>query len=410
MITHAQKEKLKKVGKAAFIFLLCYNIYIFYKSNHRSLDIPSPVVKAANPVIRDMAEYIIQTGNTVAYNSVDLVARVEGYLNEINFTDGSIVKKGKLLFVIEPEPYLAKLNEAKASLDAQEAIHTYDKAEHERQKRMYRENATSLNNVEKWFAKSEQSAAEVAKARENLNIANINYGYTHVEAPFDGRIGRHLIDKDNLVGNGVATELANIEQLDPIYVYFNLNEIDLIPLRIAAHAKGIDENHIKKVPVSIELQGQSSYKFQGKLDFVNTSLDASTGTLEFRALLPNKDYALLPGLFVKVRMAISDPTPTLTIPDTAIQYDQIGAYVLTVNNEHLVEMKRVQLAGLEDGIRGIKSGLTKTDLVIVDGLQNATPGGAVTPEIVSLAKASPLTKKAPEKTPQKATPVSEKKA
>ncbi len=401
MTTHAQKEKLKKIAKAAFVFLLCYNVYIFYKSKHHDLDIPPPIVKAANPVTRNMAEYITQTGNTVAYNSVDLVARVEGYLNEINFNDGSIVKKGALLFVIEPEPYLAKLNEAKASLAAQEAIHTYDKSEHERQKRMYRENATSLNNVEKWFAKSEQSGAEVAKARENLIVATINYGYTHVEAPFDGRIGRHLIDKNNLVGNGVATELANIEQLDPIYVYFNLNEIDLIPLRIAAHAKGIDENHVKQVPVQIELQGQPGHKFEGKLDFVNTALDASTGTLEFRALFPNKDYALLPGLFVKVRMAIGDPVPTLTIPDTAVQYDQIGAYVLIVNQARQVELRRITLAGLEDGIRGVKSGLQKNDLVIIDGLQNATPGGLVNPEVVSLApqptKKTPLEKPVLEK-------------
>ena len=401
MMIHVQKEKLRKAGKIAVVFLLCYNVYIFYKSNHQSFAIPPPPVKIAHPTMRPMVKYITQTGNTVAYNSVDLVARVEGYLKEINFSDGSIVKKDQLLFVIEPEPYLAKLNEAKSTLDAQLAIHTYDQSEYERQKRMYRDHATSLNNVEKWFAKSEQSAAQVAEARENLIIANINYGYTQVKAPFNGRIGRHLVDKNNLVGNGTATELANIEQLDPIYVYFNLNEIDLIPLRKLAHEKGISENNVKNVPVSVELQGQTDYKFQGKLDFINTSLDASTGTLEFRALLPNKDYTLLPGLFVKVRMPISDPTPTLTIPDETIQYDQIGPYVLTVNSNHVVEMKRVQLGSVEDGIRGVTSGLTKDDFVVIAGLQNATPGGKVNPEMIQLDTATPQADTAPKSPAEK---------
>jgi RND family efflux transporter MFP subunit len=375
-----KKNKLKALAQIGLALLLLSNLYTYYKSKHHALDIPIPNVIIKNPQLIDMAVYITQTGNTVAYNSVDLVARVEGYLNEINFIDGTYVKKGTTLFVIEPEPYLAKLNEAKASLAAQKAIYEYDKSEYARQKRMYSQNATSLNNVEKWLAKSQESIAEVEEAKENVIMASINYSYTHVEAPFDGRIGRHLIDKGNLVGNSTATNLATIEQFNQIYVYFNLNEIDLLELRKSARARGVDEKLIRQIPVSVSLQNNANFKFEGKLDFVNTGLDASTGTMQFRALLPNKELILLPGLYVQVRMMIDTPTPRLTIPDIAIQYDQIGSYVLLVNKNNLVELKRVTLGGVENGQRAVLSGITKTDQVIVDGLQNATPGNQVNPQ------------------------------
>ena len=324
-----------------------------------------------------MSDYITQTGNTVAYNAVNLVARVEGYLNDITFVDGTFIKKGRPLFVIEPEPYMAKLREAKASLAAQKAIDAYSKAEYARQKRMYKENATSLNNVEKWLAKSLESDAEIEKAEANVEEATINYSYTHIQAPFDGRIGRHLVDKGNLVGNGVATTLATIEQIDPIYVYFNLNELDLFKLRKAARAQGFDPKDIKQIPVSVSLQNETGFKYEGQLDFVNTGLNASTGTMEFRALMPNHHYDFLPGLFVSIRVATTIPASTLTVPDTAVLYDQIGPYVLVVNDDHLVSLKRVHLGGLEQGQRAIMQGIIASDHVIVSGVQNATPGKAV---------------------------------
>ena len=301
-------------------------------------------------------------------------------MDKINFVDGTVVKKDRNLFVIEPEPYMAKLREAKASVMAQRAIHAYDQTEYERQQRMYKQNATSLNNVQKWFAKSEESVAEVAKAVANEDIAAINYSYTHVEAPFDGRIGRHLIDVGNLVGNGVATVLATIDQLDPIYIYFNLNEIDFLKLRAVAEANGYTDKIIKQIPVKVSLQNGAGYQYDGKLDFVNTGLNASTGTMEFRALLPNKKYALLPGLFVQVQVALSLATPRLTVPDTAVQYDQIGAYVLVVDKENTVVLKRVTLGPVQDGHRAISQGITAADPVIIGGLQNATPGNRVAPE------------------------------
>lgn len=372
-----RKKKVMKIGGVVLVCFVIIDLVVHYKALHQAPLIPKPTVIVAPPRLIKMAEYITQTGNMVAYNSVDLVARVEGYLQEIKFIDGSMIKKGTPLFVIEPEPYMEKLLAAKATVTARQAEFDYSKAEYARQQRMYKQNATSLNNVEIWLAKSHEAEAEVAKAKADEEIAAINYGYTHINAPFDGRIGRHLVDINNLVGSGVATNLATIEQIDPIYVYFNLNELDFIKIRNAARKNGYDDKKIRQVPVQIGVQNEAGFNYEGQLDFVNTGLNAATGTMEFRALVPNKKRVLVPGLFVQVRVAVSKPAEQLTIPDTAILYDQIGSYVLVVNAENIVELKRITTGPIENGHRAILKGLEKTDNVIVSGLQNATPGNPV---------------------------------
>ena len=375
-----RKLNIVRIAQIMLAFFVLIDLFAHYKTMTHPPHLPLPLVIVQPPELKNIAEYITQTGNTVAYNAVNLVARVEGSLDEITFTDGTFVKKGTALFTIEPESYFAKLLEAKASLDAQKAGDAYSKAEYARQKRMYKENATSLNNVEKWLAKSHESAAQVDKALANVDIASINYSYTHIKAPFDGRIGRHLIDKGNLVGNGVATTLATIYQLDPIYVYFNLNELDVIKLRAAARAVGYDAKKIKQIPVYVNLQNEAGFKYEGKLDFINTGLNSSTGTMEFRALLPNKNNTLVPGLFVQVRVAITKSAPQLTVPDTAVLYDQIGAYVLIVDNNNTVVLRRIVMGSLDQGQRAILTGLEAHDRVIISGLQNATPGNQVDPQ------------------------------
>lgn len=343
----------------------------------KSIQIPIIKVGVQKPIAREITEYVTQTGNVVAYNSVDLVARVEGYLDTISFTDGSFVKQGTPLFIIQPEPYLEKLKEAQATVAAQNASHAYAKSEYARQQRMYKENATSLNSVESWLARTEETQADVYKAIANEEIAKINYSYTHISAPFDGRIGRHQVDIGNLVGNGAATVLANIEQISPIYVYFNLNELDLITLRKAARRKTITPDELKKIPVFVRMQNESEYKHEGHLDFVNTGLNASTGTIEFRAILENSDYALLPGLFVQVRIPTTNPQTMLTVPETAILYDQSGPYVLTLDKDNMVKLTRITLGTADRGYIPVSQGLDPDDKVIIRGLQFATPGHKV---------------------------------
>ncbi len=377
-MTRDNRSKLiKMVILVIVIFLLINWIKSCTKSKEQPA--PPPSVAVQKPIVINATEYITQTGTMVAFNSVDLVARIEGYLDAIEFTDGTFIKKNRELFVIEPKPYLEQWKAAEASVAAQKAIYAYDKAEYERQKRMYKQNATSLNNVQKWEAKSQESKAEIDKAVANAEIAAINYSYTHVHAPFDGRIGRHLIDVGNLVGHGSATDLATIEQIDPIYVYFNLNELDLLRIRDAMRIHKFSPANIHEVPIYVNMQNETGFLHEGKMNFVNTGLNASTGTMEIRALLSNKDYALLPGLFVQVRIPISKPKPQLTVPDTAVQYDQIGAYVVIVDKKNVVVLKRVVLGALVQEKRAILKGLEPQDNVIIAGTQNAAPGVLVRP-------------------------------
>ncbi len=376
---------IKSIGIFLLILLLFYFVARHFTAHHVT-ELPLPMVKVEKPKITKLVEYVTQTGTTVAYNSVNLVARVEGYLNAIEFTDGTYVNKNSELFVIQPEPYMEQLIAAKASVTIAKADYVYSLSEYARQKRMYKENATSLNNVEKWQTKIEASAAQVQKEEANEKQAEITYGYTHVAAPFDGRIGRHLVSIGNLVGNGTATNLATIEQITPLYVYFNLNELDLIKLREAARAVGFKPSDLSRVPVDVALQNNNEFNYHATLDFVNTGLNASTGTMELRAILENKDKMFVPGLFVNVRIAITRPTAQLTVPDTCILYDQIGPYLLTVNNNNKVLLKRVTLGPRFQGKQGILKGLGNDDQVVVDGIQNAIPGNQV--EVINKTEAN----------------------
>ena len=346
---------------------------------------PAPSVVIAKPVLAPVTNYLVETGNTVAYNSVDLVARADGYLNSYHFTDGSFVNKGQLLFVIQPEPYKAQVEEAEATLKSDKAQYDYAKAEYARQLTMYKQNATSKADVQQWLSQMEETKAAVDGAKANLEVNQINYSYTHVLAPFDGRINRHLVDPGNLVGNGTATKLATIEQVSPMYVYFNVNELDLLKLREMARQRHFKQGDINKITLHVGLQNETDFPHEGRMDFVSTGLDAATGTIQMRGILENKDNFFIPGLFVRVRIALGSPKQQLTLPDTAVLYDQIGPYVFTVDKNNIVIQNRVTIGSVEKGMRTILTGIKPDDHVIVNGIQNATPGDAVAPQEKPLA-------------------------
>ena len=357
------------------------------KSNAYKPPPPAPVV-TSKPVSMPMTTYLDVTGNTVAVNSVNLVARVSGYLDQVNYADGSVVKKGKNLFVIEPQPYYAKLQQAQAAVAQAQAQVIYAQSQYDRQLDMIKQNATSQASVEQWLSSRDEAQAEVLQAIANQTLAQINYGYTSVDAPFDGRVSRHLVDPGNLVGNAAATQLATIDQLNPIYVYFNVNELALLQIRAALKANGRNPNDVKGAPVEVGLQSETDYPHEGKIDYVSTGLDPTTGTIEARAVLENANDALLPGLFVHAQIPLGKPTPQLALPDTAIQSDQAGPYVYVVGANNVVSQVRIQ-TGVENAGMTAVTGLQPDDQVVIDGIQNAAPGVTVAPTEQDIAAPTP---------------------
>jgi RND family efflux transporter MFP subunit len=327
---------------------------------------PAPAVTVSKPLLLPVTDYLEATGSVAAYQTVDLVARVEGYLRSVNFTDGTLVKAGELLFLIEPEPYQAKLA-------AQQAQLLNAQTEYDRQLRMIKENATAQASVDKWRSQRDQAQADVT-------LAKINLGYTRITAPFAGRIGRHLVDPGNLVGGaGGPTKLATIEQIDPALAYFSINERDVLRVRAAALAHGVPINgQAPRVPVYVGLQTEQGYPHEGTLDFAGTGLDTGSGTLQLRAEIPNPQRVFLPGLFARLRIPLSKPTPRLMVPDRIVTNDQVGSYVLILGPDHKVLQKRIAIGTLQNGLRAVISGLGADSEVVIDGLQNAVPGNLVT--------------------------------
>jgi membrane fusion protein, multidrug efflux system len=358
---------------------------------------PPPSVSVSQPVRQTVTDLIEVSGNTQASNSVNLVARVEGYLRSVDFADGSFVKKGDLLFVIEPEPYEAQVQLQEATVAQQQATLAQASEEYARQQRLIQQNATSQAQVENWRAQQGTAQAAVDEANANLEIAKINLGYTRVVAPFDGRMGRHLVDPGNLVGAGSPTQLATIEQLAPIYVYFNVDESDVLRVRAGMRAAGRTLADMGPVMLGVGLQNETGYPHEASLDFIDSDIDQSTGTLQVRGSIANKDYVFLPGMFVRVRVPVGTTPDALLVPDRALGIDQRGHYLLLVDADDEVEQRPVQIGALVDSMRVITEGLGAADRVVVDGIQRAIPGSKVQPKEVALTppEAAPASPAAP---------------
>ena len=272
---------------------------------------------------------------------------------------------------------MANVKLAEATLAQQRAQLTRNSEEYDRQLRLVKQSASSQASVEKWLAERNSAAAAVDEAKANLDIAKINLGYTRVTAPFTGRIGRHLVDAGNLVGTPSPTTLATIEQIEPIDVYFSVDEPDVLRIHAMIRKQGLGPADIYRIPVYAALQTDTGYPHEGRLDFIDTGLDPSTGTLQVRAEFPNRDHLLLPGMFARVRVPVEKDKGALLVSNRALGVDQSGAYLLVVNADDVVEQRTVETGALVDDLRVITEGLSKSDWVVVEGLQRATPGSKV---------------------------------
>lgn len=340
---------------------------------------PSPQVTVSRPLRMPVTDYLEFTGNTQAINTVQLRARVEGYLEKVFFQDGDRVKKGQLLFLIQQNTYEAKLKQAEAEILRQKASLDHAQIEFDRFSRLVKQKAAAQTDVDNWRYQRDASKAALTAAEAQRDLSKLDLSYTKVTSPFDGRIDRRLVDPGNLVGNGGATHLANVNQIDPIYVYFTINEADL--LRVVGES-GISPEKAEniKVPLSFGLVNEEGYPHRGYLDFAAISLTPTTGTLQLRGIFPNPDSKILPGLFARVRgTVVGTEKVALTIPEVAIGYDQLGSYVLVVGANNIVEHRPVKLGLKVDGRRVVQEGLSGNEWIITSGQLRAFPGRPVTP-------------------------------
>ncbi len=346
---------------------------------------PPPEVFVSKPVTRVITDYLEFPGQTAAVGEVEVRARVTGYLVKVNFEDGQNVKRGDLLYEIDPRPYQAALDKAQGELVRLHALLERANADVARSERLRPSGAISQDDYEQRKANLKVHLASIQMAEAAVRDAQLNLEFTKISSPIDGRVGRTRITEGNLIqpGTNDAAVLTTVVTRNPIYVYFNVNEEALLKYQQLALRQG-KELHPKrlkdlKIPVEIGLASEKGFPHAGIIDFADNKLDRTTGTLRVRGVFANDKEYLTPGLFVRVRIPFGDPHRSLLVPEDAISRDQRERFLLTVNKKNEVEFRKVTAGSLHEGMTVIESGIGPDDWVIVRGLQRARPGMTVTP-------------------------------
>ncbi|MEZ5285119.1 MAG: efflux RND transporter periplasmic adaptor subunit [Vicinamibacterales bacterium] len=339
---------------------------------------PAPEVAVAGVIERDVTEWDEFTGRLEAVDAVQVRPRVSGYVSAVRFSEGAIVRKGDLLFQIDPRPFQAEVDRLQAELTRARA--TVERADSElaRANRLRDEHAIASEERDRRASFADESAAQVAAVEAALRAAALNLEFTRVTSPIAGRVSRAIVTEGNLVsaGPGEATLLTTVVSLDPVYAYFDADEQVYLKYTSAGarDARGAIDRHIE-----MALANEAGYPRQGRLDFLDNRLDPSTGTIRGRAVFRNEDGRLTPGLFVRLRLAGAGRARGLLIQDRAVGTDLSKRFVYVVTPKHEVEYRPVTLGPLVDGLRVVRDGLSAGDSVVVTGLQRIRPGMAVTP-------------------------------
>ena len=343
---------------------------------------PPPSVAVAHPVVQTVLEWDEYTARLAAIESVEVRPRVNGYLASIHFADGSIVKAGDLLFVIDPRPYEAVLARARADLALAEARLDLAQKDLARAQTLLKSRAISQEEAETRAANLRQTEASTAGARAAVDAAALDVEFTRVTAPLAGRVGRHLVDEGHLVTGGAtnATLLTTIVSLDPLDCYFEVDEQAYLKyVRLGLSGKRPSSREVQN-PVEIGLADEEDFPHRGWMDFVDNQIDPASGTMQGRAVVPNPDLILSPGLFVRLRLPGSGVYQAVLVPDEAIASDQAQRFVWLVDGENRAQYRKVVLGPLYEGLRIVREGLSGDDRIVVSGLQRVRPGIVVTPE------------------------------
>jgi RND family efflux transporter MFP subunit len=340
---------------------------------------PPPPVTIARPIQKEVVDWDEFTGRTDAVQIVEIRPRVSGYLDNLTFRAGDIVEKGDLLFVIDPRPYQAILNQANGQLRQAEAQKQLQAADLARAQRLQATRVISKEEYDTNVAQANQAAAQYVAAQAAVESAQLNLDFTQIKAPIRGRIGRELVTVGNLV-QADSTLLTTIVSVDPIYAYFNMDERSVLKYDQLVRSGQMQDARDGKVPVYMQLENESGFPHAGVIDFLNNQFDSSTGTLQVRGVFPNPDGFLQPGEFVSVRVAGSPKHQAILVTDRAIGTDQGQKFVMVVDANQTVVVRPVELGPITDGLRVIRKGLGPEEDVIINGLVNARPGAKVNPQ------------------------------
>ena len=352
-----------------------------------------PPVTVAQPIKRTVTDWDEFTGRFEAVEEVQVRARVGGFVTNVEFRDGAFVRTGDLLYVIDSRPFEAVAQQADGQLADARAKAELAKRELDRGLSLVQTSAVSEQVVDQRRQALQAAKAAQTQAEGLLKAAQLNIEFSHVVAPISCRVSRHLVSVGNLVqgSEGGATLLTSIVSLDPIYIYFDVDEATYLKdNRLYFEGKRPSSRETPN-PVQITLTGEIKPSHDGKMDFIDNRLDVSTGTLRQRAVVPNKDYSILPGQFGRVRLIGSAPYDALLVPDEAVATDQSRKIVFVVKGDDTVEARPVILGPLDDGLRVIRAGLKPEDRVIVEGLQRARVGAKVSPHAAKAAAAGSKT-------------------
>jgi len=341
---------------------------------------PPPEVIVSHPLKKEVTQYLEFPGTTAALEFVEIRARVEGWLDSLHFAPGSRVKKGDQLFVIDPRPFQARVDQYEAAMKGKQADLQLKQANLKRAQQLLSSASISQLQYDVQNAEEAVAAAQVGIAKADLEKAQLDLAYSRVLSPINGRVSRNYVDIGNLVGAGEKTLLTEIVNDTSVYVYFDVSERDLLMLMRMWPNIDIEKPSDRgKVPAYLQLADETGYPHQGNVDFVESRVDPSTGTLRVRAIFSNDKDLLVPGLFGRVRVPI-EQKEALLVPELAVGISQAGRYVLVVNKDQIVEQRLVKTGQLEGTLRVVDEGLAKDEWVVVNAIQRARPGAKVSPK------------------------------
>jgi membrane fusion protein, multidrug efflux system len=341
--------------------------------------LPAPEVTVSKPEQKQVVNWNEFTGRTAAVKLVNVTPRVSGYIVGIPFKEGDIVRKGDLLFQIDPRPYQDAYEQTVGQLQQAQANKQLQDATFARQQRLRETGVIAKEDYDTALSNKNQAAAQVISTQAALNSAQLNLEFTHVTSPIDGRVSRQLVNIGNLV-QADSTQLTTIVSIDPIYVYFSMDELAALRYQRFVREGKLASSQDGKVPVYLQLQDETGFPHEGTIVFSDNSFDSSTGTLLIRGSFPNTDGFLTPGNFVRVRVASSPKYDALLVADRAIGSDQDQSFVYVVDPKNIARLRHITTGQLADGLRVVKSGLQPDDVVIINGIIKVRPDSSVRPQ------------------------------